>query len=630
MKPLGSRFNRVNEWRESRTSSLSHMSVARRVAIEESADDDAPTLPRIQPVPPLDDHDAFVPFAFFPHIKQIDSGGPVPVAEMTALQRLFDDARSAFRVGDDGRPVPGSDLVWKPRRGKFSTYCYRRIIHACVALGGLRVMTILHTQTADIIEEAIGNVLFCLERLPYGWVTVRRRGRGPLVPMDDPAEVRLGSRLRFNGCRWDFTTAGDRASTASKRGRSGAIHILHASEVREFKEPDKLFAAVEPAAKMWRIAESNPPTDRNHWMAQEYRATRDGVGSWGAAHFFPWHVDPSNRFEPGEPEYETTMRADFPLPEVDAAAEIRLELDTGQKAFRRHWLCVGSATRKRLNRAEYPESPEDCFVVDGTPFLDSGALDWAEAHAVDPVHHYRVGAGLWVSFWVDPAEFLADDRRLVIGADTAELYGRDNTAIIGRCDETMDQVVMLHGVAAWHDVAGGLRDVLGELVDLKTHRYTLGIERNHGLGLIAACESPAYRLRLYYETIVGRDGAKSSRAGIQTTGWSRRRYMSRVSDSFEGSPFEESGEVRILRPTVPFQSKVHIGEARTMVIIDHKPQAAPGHKDDTVIADAIALDLIASGVTPPKLAIYTGGSPSAGASQQSRSQRRLARHRRRR
>lgn len=584
-------------------------------------------------IPPLDRHDLFVPLCFFRHISEIGEGGPVPIAEMTPIQQRLDDARSAFRVDEDGRPIPGSDLVMKPRRGKLSTWVYRRILHAALKLGGLRIVTILHTQTPDVIDEALGNVLFALERFPPGWVKVRRRGRGPLVPMEDVAEARQGNSLRFCGCKWDFTTAGDRAVTASKRGRSGAIHILHLSEVREFREPARLMAAVGAAAKIWRVAESNPPNSPGHWMEEEFAACEAGVGAWGAAHFFAWHDDPSNAYPPGSPEYETTMAPGFPLAEADREAEDRLRLSLGQRAFRRHWRSTGSTASRRLNRAEYPESRRDAYVIDGVPFLDAEALDVARAQALasTPLRHYRVGAALWVSLWVDPAEFIASGRRVVLGCDTAELYGRDNTAIIGRCDRTLDQVVQLHGVAAWHDVAGALRDVLRDLVGLSRTRYMVGIERNHGLGLIAACESQEYRIELYHERIIGADGTVSSRAGVTTGRYNRRRYMSVVTDSVEGSGYETDGTRRALRPTVPFQSIDHVEELASMVVEDHKPQAAEGKKDDLVIADAICLDLIRQGAMLPPPAV-SAGSGSRGADSRvgsaapmSRAQRHVAR-----
>ena len=208
--------------------------------------------------------------------------------------------------------------------------------------------------------------------------------------------------------------------------------------------------------------------------------------------------------------------------------------------------------------------------------------------------------------------------------------------MVFRDPHTLDYVAELHGVASWGDCAGALRDVLDMLVACNPNRYVLGIERNHGLGLIAECESPRFRLRVYHETIVGSDGAKSTRAGIHTGQWNRRRYMDLVTTAVEGPAFDEDGEPRRLGPTVPFASKRHVQELRDMVVVGEKPQAAEGKHEDTVIADAICLALCHGAARAASVAMSTRTGSGAGRTQaaalgQSRAQRRmLARGARRR
>jgi hypothetical protein len=629
---LAERLEAVTAWRNERKR-LASVVVAQRVVEEQWA---APP-----PVPDLDDHESFAEYAWFGSETDVGPDGPTPVRGITPIQAEYDRHRAAFRVDEHGRPIPGLDIVLKPRRAKLTSHIFRRIMHAAIKLGGLRIITILHTQTPDVMESAIQQALYTLERFPPGWVTVQRRGRGPWVPLADAdvGDLRRGATLRFCRCRWDFTTAGDRPATARKRGRSGAAQILHLTEAREFRAGDDLWTALRPLARMWVICETNPPSDRTAWVAQEYIHTRDGVGAFTKPHLFAWHQDPDNRIRRGSAEYAKVMRHDFPLGERDAAREAELRLDDEQIAFRRDRLCTGSTVGRQLMRAEYPETLDDCFVVAGQRFLDADAVDACEALCPPPIRApERYGAGLWLTLWVDPETYLREERRVVVGVDTAELYGRDHTAMVFRDPHTLEYVAELHGVASWGDCAGALRDVLEMLVGFNPNRYVLGIERNHGLGLIAECESPRYRLRVYHETIVGSDGARSSRAGIHTGQWNRRRYMDLVTTAVEGPAFDEDGNPRKLGPTVPFASKRHVQELRDMVVVAEKPQSAEGKHEDTVIADAICLALCHGAARAASVAMSTrtgsASAPSraqATALGQSRAQRRmLARGARRR
>ena len=516
--------------------------------------------------------EGFLPYVFWPHISDVDSKGPVPVNTVNPMQVDFLKQRASFRVGDDGRPQGGRDIVVKSRRIRMSSLCFAMIIWAGLRFPGTRYVSVFQLKDPLILAEVRNQIIFALERLPRHWV--------------GPPPYHTGWNFKIGNSRYDLATAGSSAAVASKVGRSGRIDGLHLSEVREYRYPIQLFSAaaksVPPSG--WILAETTPSSDPEHWHTVQYRLTQQGIGSFDRAHFWAWYIDPLKRVARGSTSFKRVMHNDFTksIRTEDLLAERALVkdglLDKEQVAFRRMERCTGTRLEQIQARAENPESLEDAATPAGDTWLLAEHLDNAAANVRDPVLSERAAPLLRCWYWVDPIEFAASDRAIVLGGDNAAFGGRDNKAIVVRDADTLEQVAQIHGKALDSECADAIVTLLDKLVKGRKHRYTCAIERNHAIGLIG--ELIRRNVALYCETVLEQTRGrkrKARRPGIVTGRASRPRFLSALAQGVEGSADSEP---------VIYRSSLLIDELRKLRDIDGKVQAGEGH-DDLAMADAI-------------------------------------------
>ena len=554
---------------------------------------------------------------FWPHISEFDpaTGSPRAVGgdELNQMQIDYLERRTAFRYDKKStQPIPGSDIICKSRRVRFSSLCYALILHTVLRLPGVSALTVFQAQKAALLEGAIDQLLFAMRHpaMPREWLG--------LAPDEDPSVLRVGYRFRFrNGSRWSLDTAGQHARVSNTLGRSQTLQVLHLTEPRAYHEPEIVFSAAGKAVgpNGWIVAESNPPTSRTAWMAEEYLLTAQDPpsGSFRRAFFWPWHQDPLKRIAAGTPGFDAMHSPKFvaTLPEGTIEDERAIKLDPEQVAFRRRERFTGTQLQRRLNLAENPETVEESFAdSEIKSWLDPGAVELALSQCCDPVDRYRLGTLHSVSYWMNGEQFRALNEQLICFVDTAAKHGVDRSAAVFRSALTCQYVAEIHGKCLASEMADSLIHVLEKMLGpgavRRPARYLIAVERNAGTGkdlldhlLNRHNLRIGTRSGLYSEQILDRrpqvsKGTRKLRAGIYTGAQTRAAYLAALSQAFEGVGFDSiTGEVLPLGPTVPHRSKYAVAEIGGLCENDGMISAPPGAHDDLAIADGGVLHLCA-------------------------------------
>ncbi len=582
---------------------------------------------QVEEVPdiPTDPVEFVKKWVVWPHISEFGpDGSPRPVGgdELNSMQLDYLERRTAFRYDAEGQPVTGSDIVCKSRRVRFSSLCYALILHTLLRLPGVSALSVYQAQKAALLEGAIDQILYALRRLPRQWLGLNEG--------EDPSVLRVGYRLRFrNGSRYTLDTAGQHARVSNTLGRGmSSLQILHLTEPRAYHEPEIVFAAAGKAVgpRGWIVAESNPPTSRTAWMAEEYMLTEQDPpsGSFRRAFFWPWYQDPLKRIARGTPGFDAMHLPKFvdTLPEGTVKKEAELGLDPEQVAFRRRERFTGTAHTRTLNLAENPESVSESFSETANYWLDRGALELCRAQCCDPIYRERLGTMHSVSLWIEPEAFTALGEMLICMVDTASKHGVDRSAAVFRSAITRTYVGEIHGKCLPSEMADSICWVLERFVGgpKRAGRFLVAVERNAGTGrdLLDHLQNKkgipvSTRCGLYAESIAdtrpSAKGRKKLRPGLWSNSQARASFLAALSEGVEGRGFDaETGEVLPLGPTVPYRSKYLVDELENLALHEGLIQAPPGHHDDLAIADAACL-MLCSRVGRK---LYSGGIQMGG------------------
>lgn len=169
---------------------------------------------------------------------------------------------------------------------------------------------------------------------------------------------------------WKETNSGIQITTAKNvaSGRSRTIHVLHASEVAFWPDPDTLMTGLRqsipnsPGSCMFLESTANGLGD---FFEKTWTEAEQGLNEYKPL-FFPWHK---------HPEYTATAIGIHydPLPPVTDPEEAKIErtlrsmgIGNDRLAWRR-WaiknLCQNSVSKFQQ---EYPTTPEEAFISTGT------------------------------------------------------------------------------------------------------------------------------------------------------------------------------------------------------------------------------------------------------------------------
>lgn len=485
-------------------------------------------------------------------------------------------------------------IVLKARQMGLSTLFEGVIFHDTSTKNFKNSLIIAH-------EEPASQNLFNMSKLFYEYLPdvirpMKKYSNGKILSFENP-ETNDDDRIKNPGLKSKITIA---TAGAGEVGRSATIHNLHASEVAFFPEAKKTMLGLLQSI----------PDEMSTFVALE--STANGVGDWfhdmwqkatkGENEFIPiflpWHIDP-NYTRPFRSEYEKEQFiSEVEATHIDNNGRVvqtyekqimdKHELTYEQLNWRRYTIANKCQGDEELFMQEYPSTPEEAFISTGRPRFTIKSLKKYQTITKEPKKrgYLREDANGrvdfvedehgYISIWKDPNDSIS----YCLGADVAEgLVDGDYSAGVVM-DEQFDVVALWHGHID--------PDLFGkELVKLARYYNNayLGVENNnHGLTTLNTVKREEY-----YNLYFSKSYDKISDTMTQKLGWST---------NIRTKPLMIDKLAEFIREHyIGIYSDLLISECFTYIIEDNgKTNAQPGCFDDTVMATAIALQLVLEGV----------------------------------
>ena len=362
----------------------------------------------------------------------------------------------------------GRDIVLKPRQIGFSTLELVRGLHESLTREAWNTQVVIHdSELADELFDVVHVAAFDISD------TV------------SPSKNRVRF-LQFPHTRSTIsvTEAGATERTATKKGRSGTIHRLHATEVAFWNEPTKSMAGLLGAVPddVGEVLLESTPNGSSGWFYDHVIAARDGESPY-KFHFFPWwqHARYRRELEPGfdpEPRNDTEEKL------------LSYGCDDAQLAW---WRNKVAALTLDVALAEFPSDPETCFRAGGGNWFEQELLDARAADVRDPVDEMEVAHDGRRIGTLLVYEHPNPNREYILAADFSEGKGRDGHSLVVIARDSGAVVATLSddrckegefGLAC-ASVAAGYNDALA------------APERNHGHAAIYAMTATARYEHIY-------------------------------------------------------------------------------------------------------------------------------------
>jgi hypothetical protein len=313
----------------------------------------------------------------------------------------------------------GMDIVVKPRQIGFSTLEVLRGYFLSSTREAFNTQIVIHDHT-------LAEGVFDMVRVIYD-----RTGSDREVGAD---RARF---LQFSDTHsWiSVTEAGHSIRTAQKKGRSGTIQRVHATEVAFWSHPEETLAgfigAMPNGGEM--LIESTP-NGSSGWFYERVQEARRGEGPY-KLHFFPWWQHQAYRLNP-QPGFD-------PKPRDEWESRLRaLGADDAQLAW---WRSKVSTMTLEVALREFPLDIDTCFRSTGSEWLSQARLDEIATSVRKPTRLHRL-------VWKDGAHLgdlrvYAEPQQLheyIVGADPAEGEGGDSSAVTVIDRRTAETVASFH------------------------------------------------------------------------------------------------------------------------------------------------------------------------------------------
>lgn len=370
----------------------------------------------------------------------------------------------------------GRDIILKGRQVGFSTLELARDLYFAITRAGVDVLVITHD--GDLAEQMFVSLRIFSECL-------KRVGKLPKTLYSNKREIvfaQSGSAVRI-------VEAGATTTSAEKKGRSGTVHRLHATEVAFWGAAQETMGAVLACVPAdGEIVIESTPNGAGGLFYADVQAARESRTDL-RLHFFPWwqHVEyraePPAGFDPGvrtgpdtQPDpWETKLR--------------RFGCDDAQITW---WRAKVDDPKIGLDRAlqEFPVDIESCFRTSGATWLEYVHIDRLGLGVRSPL---RLASMTWqpvdegseplpgsVPQRFEDARVYAEPaagRPYVVFGDVAEGVARD-----GSSAHVLDRLTGDTVATWWSDtVSPGDFGTVLVLLALIYNRALLGVERNnHG------------------------------------------------------------------------------------------------------------------------------------------------------
>ncbi len=378
-------------------------------------------------------------------------------------QRRFDAERT------------GRDLVLKPRQVGFSTLELLRGLWQAHTLESRNVQVVIHDR--DLAES-----LFDIVHTAYDAAT----GAGA---SSDPGRDRI-REIAFHeiGSAIRVTEAGATKRTAAKKGRSGTIHRLHATEVAFWAQPGEAMAGLLGAVPdSGEVLIESTPNGAAGWFYDEVQKALEGRSRY-KLHFFPWWKHRSYRLDP-EPDFDRAPKDRW---------EHRLRGYGCDDAQITWWRAKVSDLTLDKALQEYPADVETCFRMAGRAYIAPDVIDRMTESLRTPLRRYELrlkdGTSLgWAVIYEEPDPRAAPGD-YVIGGDVAEGVEQDASA-----------AAVLHRTSGrtvatfWSDTIepGDFGHAMAQLGWIYGQADVAPERNNHGHAVIRALEREAKYERIF-------------------------------------------------------------------------------------------------------------------------------------
>lgn len=262
------------------------------------------------------------------------------------------------------------DIVLKPRQIGFSTLELARDVRYALRHKGVQVLICSHDGA--LCEQMFRDVTRMV-------ADIVKLG---IIPAPKNSSVREVV-FSHNGSAIRVVEAGMTERVADKRGRSGTIHRLHATEVAFWGAATATFAALlgalSPDGEAVVESTANGASGAFYELAREAMA---GRSEW-RMHFFAWY---------DHAEYRRAVPPGFdPSPLDDDERTLREHgCDDEQIAWWRSLLADPARGGRTRIRQEYPIDATSCFALPGGAYLDEESCDWLAGHVSAPAERVPI------------------------------------------------------------------------------------------------------------------------------------------------------------------------------------------------------------------------------------------------
>lgn len=477
-----------------------------------------------------------------------------------------------------GKPVR---VIWlKARQHGISTYCEGKIFKKTATNPFRNALIIAHEDKATQNLFAMSKLFY--ESLPPLLRPMKKYSNESALVFENPTN-NDEEKYRNPGLRSKITVA---TAKNVDTGRSAMIQSLHASEVAFWDNPERL---------MFGILQCVPDLPNTEVYIE---STANGVGGY----FYDlWHkaVRGENDYLPiflawfENPEYST------PFESEKAKKAFMKTLDDEEKALYRefkltpeqlHWRrrCIANKCNGSIEQfhQEYPSTPEEAFIASGRPKFNQQSLKKYREKQEKPIMKgyleikdkqlkFIEDSSGYINIWKMPQP----NKFYVIGADVSEGLATGDYSCAVVLDEDFDLVASWYG----HIDPDLFGDELVKLGMFYNEAY-LGIEsNNHGLTTIKSVLRKEY-WNIYYQKSYDKIDEKITKK----IGWNTNRRTKPIMINTLAEYIREMW--------LGIKWDTLISECFTYIIEeDGSTNAQAGSHDDTVMATAIALQLLLEG-----------------------------------
>lgn len=163
-------------------------------------------------------------------------------------------------------------------------------------------------------------------------------------------------------------------------GRGGTYNRVHGSEVAFWKDAESLMAGIMQGVPQHGVIRlESTPNGAQGWFYEKCMAALDGDSEW-RLHFYPWWWDDGY-----------ALPVDAPLTYTDD--EVRLVAEHGLTPEQIAWRRAKQKELGRLFAQEYPEDPRTCFLLSGEGYFGdlTGVFTAPFGATPDRLHRYYGG-----------------------------------------------------------------------------------------------------------------------------------------------------------------------------------------------------------------------------------------------